>query len=422
MNKQFVFLITLFFSALFFSAGTSAQNNEDANLGATPPMGWNSWNWWGKDPINEQLIRETIDAIVETGLRDAGYEYVVVDGGWRDTKLNEKGELVAHPTKFPSGMKALADYAHCKGLKFGLHTVPGSHDCGGDMVGAWGLEQVHVQQFIDWGIDFIKLDRCKFWTELDIPENERGKDWKSGWEKGTSLVDAYSTWRALLDKSPHPIVLSASAYQYYDWYPMFTQMGRTTGDILSKQSKQSDSGAQFDTGHKRSVMAIADRNNQYADKAGNGYWNDPDMLVTGDQGLTLDQQKVHFALWCIMSSPLFLGNNPLNMSNDELSIITNKYAISVNQDPTEQGRRVFKDGDVEIWIKKLKDNQHAVLLFNRGTTDSKEINLNFKKFGLDKKQQLFNIWEKDDLGKYNGDYRATVKPTSAQFLLLQTLK
>ena len=136
-----------------------AQKNPD--LAKTPPMGWNSWNWFGKKEINEQVVREVIDAIVNQGLKDAGYTYVVVDGGWRDVKLDPDGKLVAHPVKFPHGIKPLADYAHSKGLKFGLHVVPGTHDCGGDPVGGFNREEIHVRQFVEWGLDFIKLDLCR---------------------------------------------------------------------------------------------------------------------------------------------------------------------------------------------------------------------------------------------------------------------
>jgi len=137
-------------------------------LAPTPPMGWNSWNWFGKHQINETIVREVIDAMVANGLKDAGYEYVVVDGGWRDTTLAADGKLRPNPKRFPHGMKAFADYAHSKGLKFGVHTVPGTNDCGGDAVGGFGHEKVQVQQFADWGLDFIKLDKCRYkpgWTE-----------------------------------------------------------------------------------------------------------------------------------------------------------------------------------------------------------------------------------------------------------------
>lgn len=393
----------------------SASATRGEVLAETPPMGWNSWNWWGKEAIHEKLMRETIDAIVESGLRDAGYEYFVVDGGWRDVKLSETGELLSHPKKFPSGMKALADYAHSKGLKFGLHTVPGTHDCGGDEVGAWDVEEIHVNQFIDWGVDFIKLDKCKFLLADEIPEKKWAKPWTEGWRRGDNLIDSYTKWRKLLDESPHPIVLSASAYQYHEWYPVLTQMGRTTGDIGSLQW----GGAQFDTGHQRAVMTIVDQNNQFAHRAGSGYWNDPDMMVTGEQGLTLDQQRVHFALWCIMSSPLMLGNDPRNMTAEELAILTNRVAIEINQDPTEQGRRVHQENGIEIWLKNLKNGDRAVLLFNRNASEPRTAKLDFAAIGLQKEHILFDIWEMKALGTVEATHEVNLLPTSGQFLLLK---
>jgi alpha-galactosidase len=302
------FILTiLFFLLIIFS---HAQQKKQ--LAGTPPMGWNSWNYFGKEDINEKIIKEAIDAMVWEGLLKAGYEYIVIDGGWRDTALGKNGELVAHPIKFPNGIKPLADYAHAKGLKFGLHTVPGSHDCGLNKVGGWGNEEVQVKQFIDWGVDFIKLDRCRF--SLDDNPDYKRKDarWYKGWE-GDNLEKAYTKWSELLKKSGRPILLSASVYKYYDWYPKLTNMGRTTGDIKSVQT----GGAVFDDEKTNSVMTVAVKNNQYAKYAKPGYWNDPDMLVTGNQGLTNEEQKAHFALWCIMSSPLILGNDPRNMSAEE---------------------------------------------------------------------------------------------------------
>ena len=142
------------FSIILLSLAFNALSQNAKILAPTPPMGWNSWNWFGKTEINENNIRECIDAIVAQGLMDAGYEYFVIDGGWRDTKLGPNGELQANPKKFPHGIKVLADYAHSKGLKFGLHTVPGTHDCGGDLVGGFGHEEVQVKQFVDWGARF----------------------------------------------------------------------------------------------------------------------------------------------------------------------------------------------------------------------------------------------------------------------------
>ena len=163
------------------------------------------------------------------------------------------------------------------------------------------------------------------------------------------------------------MTLSISAYEYRDWYPEIGAMARTTLDIVARGK----GGAVFERETPQrnhiSVMQVADLNNAHAASAGNGYWNDPDMLVTGEQGLTDAEQEAHFALWCVMSSPLMLGNDPRSMTAFEQDLITNKVAIAINQDPTEQGRRIAKSGMAEIWVKNLSDNQLAILLLNRGT-------------------------------------------------------
>lgn len=402
--------------ALCLLVGTVAQAQVRPELAKSPPMGWNSWNWFGKEAINEQMIREIIDAMASSGLRDAGYNYVVVDGGWRDSKLGPNGELLVHPAKFPGGMKALADYAHSKGMKFGLHTTPGSHDCGMDKVGGWGLEEVHVKQFKDWGIDFVKLDKCRF--SLDEQPNYPRNDprWKKGWEsEPKNLQTAYAKWSKLMKESGRDMVLSASAYQFFPWYPQLTNLGRTTGDIKSKQS----GGAIFDSEKPGSVMAIVEKNNRHAAKAGNGYWNDPDMLVTGDQGLTQEEQKAHFALWCLMSSPLILGNDPRVMTAQEKAIILNKEAIAINQDPTEQGKRIKQDGKAEVWAKKLKNGDYAVLLLNRDAQAAQNITVNWTDLGLAGTKKVRDVYAAKNLPAAKDKFSQSISPRSGLFLVVQ---
>jgi len=380
-----------------------------------PPMGWNSWNYFGKEAIDEKLIRETIDAMVSSGLKTAGYEYVVVDGGWRDTLLGPKGELLVNKKKFPSGMKALADYAHSKGLKFGLHTVPGTHDCGCDPVGGWGHEEVQFKQFLDWGVDFIKLDRCRFSLDVNPTYPRKDKRWFAGWDKeGKNIEKAYTIWNRLIVKSGRPIVLSASAYRFYDWYPKLTNMGRTTGDIKSKQT----GGAIFDTGSERSVMAIAAKNSLSAAAAGNGYWNDPDMLVTGAQGLTIEEQQAHFALCCVMSSPLILGNDVRNMSPAEKKILLNRQAIAINQDPTGQGIRVKAEEGKEVWIKKLKSGDAAVLLLNRNPGNAATMTISVSDLGLKGKMNFTDIF-KGTTDKKKDSFSTAIAAHSCVFLLVK---
>lgn len=392
------------FSLLFFIVNNklAGQNSESAgNLAPSPPMGWNSWNFFGKEDINENVVREVIDAMVESGLKDAGYEYVIIDGGWRDVKLGPNGELLPHPVKFPNGIKPLADYAHSKGLKFGLHTVPGTHDCGGDAVGGLGHEELQVQQFADWGLDFIKLDKCRNaegWNEDDVKA-------------------VYYKWYSLLSECGRDIVLSISAYKYRDWYPEACEMARTTTDIAA----ESNGGARFDWGDTPrsfwSVMRVAEKNNEYAPFAQNGYWNDPDMLVTGNKGLSIEEQKAHFALWCIMSSPLFLGNNPITMSDNERDIITNKLAIRVSQDATEQGVRMKTAGKTEVWAKHLNDGKVAVLLLNR-EQEIMPVEISLKELGLSGKVNVTNIYSAEDLGRSSKNISEKVPARTGLFLLL----
>ena len=395
--------IKIFIIILFLAVNVFGQSKK--LLAPSPPMGWNSWNWFGKPDINEQNMRECIDAIVDQGLLDVGYEYFVIDGGWRDTKLGPNGELLAHPEKFPHGIKVLADYAHSRGLKFGLHTVPGTHDCGGDLVGGFGHEEVQVKQFVDWGLDFIKLDKCKY---------------ADGWNE-EFVEKTYRKWSELLNDCGRDIQLSISAYVWRDWYPQVGQMARTTGDITAKCN--TPEGALFDPPadfKKRfnSVMEIAEINSKSAEFAGNGYWNDPDMLVTGEQGLSLDEQKSHFALWCIMSSPLILGNDPRNMTKDEKEILMNKLAISINQDPTEQGTRIKKDGDVEVWVKQLKNNKKAVLLLNRNRNETKKYTLNFQDLGM-KVGGVTDVYADSKLNVKKGMLEFSIKPHASFFLKVE---
>lgn len=377
------------------------RGGRDAeDLAPTPPMGWNSWNWFGKDQINEKVVREVIDAVVKEGLRDAGYKYIIVDGGWRDTVLGKNGELLANPVRFPHGIKALADYAHANGLKFGLHTVPGTMDCGGDPVGGYGHEKVQIQQFVDWGVDFIKLDKCKM---------------RGGWNEEL-LKTTYQKWHDLLKDCGRKIVLSISAYRFRDWNPEIGQMSRTTGDIGARVN----GGARFDTFETKrpsSVMKLADINSQSAAAARPGYWNDPDMLVVGSQGLTVDEQKIHFALWCIMSSPLFLGNDPRHMGTDEKAIILNRDCIRVDQDPTGQGKRVEQNGNSEVWAKKLKNGDMAVLLINRSPVETADISIDFQMLGISGPLTISDIYGKKTLGTYTNQFSYRIAPQSGLFLL-----
>ena len=390
-----------FLLSLFVVSPLMAENHSVGSK--HPPMGWNSWNWHGKKDINETVVRETIDAMVSSGLRDAGYIYVVIDGGWRGTELTPNGELTVHAGRFPGRIKPLADYAHARGMKLGLHTVPGTHDCGGDAVGGYGHEDVHIAQFAEWGIDFVKLDRCQFKQD-------------GGWNE--DLIEAvYRKWARLMAESDHSMMLSISAYEYRDWYAEISAMARTTLDIVARGKGGAVFEREVPTRNHISVMRVADLNNPHAAEAGNGYWNDPDMLVTGAQGLTEAQQEAHFALWCVMSSPLMLGNDPRDMTEFELDLITNPVAIGINQDPTEQGRRIAKSGSGEVWVKKLDGNQLAVLLLNRSTDRMEEIQFDASAILEGPRFRLTDVFEKFSTNS-GGQLEVELGPQSAKFFLV----
>lgn len=392
------------------------------NLAPTPPMGWNSWNWFGKGGHNEKDIAEIIDAMATNGLKEAGYVYVVIDGGWRDNKLGPNGELVPHPTRYAGGIKPLADLAHAKGLKFGLHTCPGTHDCGGDPVGGLGHEKLHVEQFVEWGVDFIKLDSCRYTV-----------NGKSQWNADTKR-EIYTRWGDLFAQCGRDIVFSASGSYGADWTPKICHMARTTIDIGTR------TGASFEaSGGLRgrcSVMKIALANNAYAALAGNGFWNDPDMLVIGAEGLTLEEQRTHFALWCIMTAPLFLGNDPRAMTQEEKDIVTNREAIAIDQDPTEQGRRlgVVVDGKlvsaaggkkgaditdgIELWAKRLTGGRWAVLLFNRNAKDALTATFTADMVGLDGEGAVRDVYANQDVGTLTKPFIRKLPPHVCAFLVV----
>ncbi len=410
--KTKIFLLS-FLCLLNLQININAQ--KKVCLAVNPPMGWNSWDWFGKQEINEQIVREVIDAIVNEGLAEAGYNYVIVDGGWRDTQLGPNGQLLAHPVKFPNGIKPLADYAHSKGLKFGVHTVPGTHDCGGDSVGGFNREEIHIKQFVDWGLDFVKVDLCR---QTDDPCLGCEKN-KGGWSEQT-IKDTYLKWSRLLNNCGRDIFFSISAYKYRDWYPAYCNMARSTGDIKARIHK---GGAYFNSPKRvnkgfLSVMAIAEFNNQSADAAGNGFWNDPDMMVIGEQGLSPEEQISHFALWCLMTSPLMLGNDPRSMTQVEKELILNREMIAINQDPFEQGKLIKNTDGVQIWLKNLSNGNRVILLLNLDEKGKRDISLNLKEIGVNGSINVRDVIHHQDLGIFDKEITQTADTNQCWLLLL----
>ncbi|CAL0327554.1 unnamed protein product [Lupinus luteus] len=304
-------------------------------LGQTPQMGWNSWNFFACN-INESVIKETADALISTGLADIGYVYVNIDDCWSKATRDLKGQLVPDPKTFPSGIKALADYIHGKGLKIGIYSDAGAFTCQ-VRPGSLFHENDDAELFASWGIDYLKYDNC---YNLGIPPKKR-----------------YPPMRDALNATGHPIFYSLCEWGVENpalWAGTVGNSWRTTEDI-------SDSWA--------SMTTIADLNDKWAAYAGPGGWNDPDMLEVGNGGMTYEEYRAHFSIWALMKAPLLIGCDVRNLTAETLEILSNKEVIAVNQDPLGvQGRKVYatgEDGCSEVWAGPLSGHRLAVAFWNR---------------------------------------------------------
>jgi alpha-galactosidase len=319
---------------------SSAHAGPDKRA-TTPPMGWNSWNKFGCD-VSEALVRGAADALVSTGMKDAGYEYVVIDDCWQVGR-DGSGEIVVDAERFPAGMKALADYVHDRGLKFGIYSDAGRKTCQG-RPGSFGHEAQDAARYAAWGVDYLKYDWCS--------------------AEGINARAAYSLMRRALDATGRSIVLSVCEWGSHEpwlWGRGIGHLWRTTGDITDCWAcEKTDWGG-------LSVTAILDLNEPLARFAGPGGWNDPDMLEVGNGGLSDVEARAHFSLWALMAAPLMAGNDLAAMSEATRAILLNTEAIAINQDARGvQGRRVRDDGEAEVWTKPLADGGVAVILLNRG--------------------------------------------------------
>ncbi|MDO5442481.1 MAG: glycoside hydrolase family 27 protein [Bacteroidia bacterium] len=310
-------------------------------LAETPQMGWSSWNKFQTE-INEKLIKETADQMVELGLVDAGYVYLNLDDGWHGER-DEQGFVHEDMEKFPSGMKALSDYLHSKGIKLGIYSDAGTNTCA-CYTGSLGHEYQDAYMYAQWGVDYLKYDWC-YTNNVD--------------PKG-----AYTLMRNALRKAGRPIFFSMCEWgsnKPWEWAAEVGHSWRTTGDITARfdgNSKQ--------RGWGQSVLEIIEQNEPLRQYAGPGHWNDPDMLEVGN-GMSVSEDRAHFTMWCMMAAPLILGNDITNMSEETLATITNKEVIAIDQDPLGvQGLRLMKVGDLQYWFKPLVDGDWAFCILNTG--------------------------------------------------------
>lgn len=335
---------------------------EETRRVATPPMGWNSWNAFSCS-VTEEDVRSAADLLVETGLGDAGYEYLVVDDCWMAEELDESGRLQPHPEDFPSGIDALAEYVHDRGLEFGIYSSAGDVTCQG-YPASLGREHAHARQFADWGVDYLKYDNC-------------------GDHAGRDAVDRYSAMGRALETVGRDVVFSICEWgenQPWSWgRNAGGHLWRATDDIVLKWTTEE---SEFGLG----VLDIVDlmENLDIAPYHGPGGWNDPDMLQIGngpdspqsqleaveiERGLTEAEERSHFGFWCLFAAPLMVGTDLSTMDEHTHSLLTNERAIRIDQDPLGiQGTRDAVLGEGEVWSKRLVGGECAVILFNRGET------------------------------------------------------
>jgi alpha-galactosidase len=354
-------------------AAEAAKNPATTTLAQTPPMGWNSWNKFACN-VSESLIRETADAMVSSGMWVAGYQYVNIDDCWQVSR-DAQGNIVADPARFPSGIKALADYVHGKGLKLGIYTDAGTLTCQ-KRPGSLNYESQDAKTYAAWGIDYVKIDWCN--AEGLVPEVQ------------------YAKFRDALAQSGRPIVFSICNWGVkapWRWGPTTGNLWRTTDDIN-------------DTYDRMSLIGFSQ--NGLEKFAGPGHWNDPDMLEIGNGGMKPDEYRTHMALWALLAAPLLAGNDLRSMSAETKELLTNSEVVAVDQDAKGvQGHRVWQEGPLEIWAKPLADGSQAVGLFNRSES-AINMTLDFRAIGAPEAPKLRNLLDHKDLGTLRHSYTTEV--------------
>uniref|UniRef100_A0A5B7BYA0 Alpha-galactosidase n=1 Tax=Davidia involucrata TaxID=16924 RepID=A0A5B7BYA0_DAVIN len=361
MNWRVGFLIVIFAVKLYISKATRATNlSSNAHLdytqfllvnglARTPPMGWNSWNHFYCG-IDEWIVKATADALVSTGLAALGYKYVNIDDCWAEGTRDRRGNLVAKSSTFPSGIKALANYVHARGLKLGIYSDAGYKTCSMRMPGSLGHEDQDARTFAEWGVDYLKYDNC--------------------YHDGSKPQERYARMSYALHKVGRPILYSVCDWGQEDpakWASLFANAWRTTGDI---------------NGTWESITSNADTNNIWGRYARPGRWNDPDMLEVGNGGMSLEEYRSHFSIWALMKAPLLIGCDIRSVSKKTLMILRNKEVIDVNQDPLGvQGRKIRSKAGLEIWAGPLSGKRVVVVLWNRSLSRA-PITVGWREVGL----------------------------------------
>ena len=367
---------------------------KDDGLALTPPMGWNSWNTFQAD-INDTKIIEIADVMVSSGMRDAGYKYLVIDDGWMAKERNSSGNLYADPKKFPGGMRAIGDYIHSKGLKFGLYECRGYLTCQ-KLPGSYKHEEEDMKSFASWGVDYVKLDAC--YAERNVRSSN------------TDLA----IYNRSIEKTGRPMILSISDFGNGSWAwgaKDFAHLWRTSYDISADiESVYSCANTSAGDG------VIHPAFNGLWQFAGPGHWNDPDMLEVGNLSNILED-KLHFSLWCMLAAPLMAGNDLRLMQDSVRQILTAAEVIAVDQDPRGlQGYKVYDNGKQQIYNKPLSDGTTAILLLNKDKLNS-DVRVFWEQIGLSGAQKVRDLWKQKDLGDFNQSFLAKNLPQNGHMLI-----
>jgi hypothetical protein len=402
--NRFLTVITLTTALTMSASSTAAAAAPAAAVVAVPPMGWASWNSFAAK-INFNVIKAQTDALVSSGLKDAGYQYVNIDEGWWQGTRDAAGNIVVDTGEWPGGMKAIADYIHSKGLKAGIYTDAGRDGCGyyfptgrpaAPGSGSEGHYDQDFLQFSRWGFDFVKVDWC------------------GGDAEG---LNARTTYQAISDaigrataQTGHAMVLSVCNWgkqNPWEWAPSLSTMWRTSSDIIFfGESPSLDRVlANFDAAQHPAAQSA-------------GHYNDPDMLIAGMPGFTAAQNRTHLGLWAISGAPLLAGNNLTQMSSDTRAVLTNREVIAVDQDTLgRQGSKVAEDqSGRQVYSKTLSGSgRRAVLLLNR-TTAASTITVRWSDLGLTGSAAVRNLWTGTNAGTFSGSYAASVPAREAVLL------
>lgn len=359
----------------------------DNGLARTPPMGWNSWNAF-RVSINDKMVREIADALVKSGMKNAGYTYLNIDDGWEGERAAD-GSIRSN-ANFPD-MKALSDYVHSKGLKLGIYSSPGPRTCGG-FEGSFNHEKQDARTFAAWGIDYLKYDWCSAASVYDK----------------TQMRAVYQKMGEALIAAGSPIVYSLCQYGLEAVETWGAAAGgnlwRTTTDINATWGRMSSIG--FDRQGERGLFATP------------GHWNDPDMLEVGNAGLSEDESHTHMSLWALLAAPIIAGNDVRSMTSATQAMLINEEVIAIDQDHLgKQGKRLSTSGLTEIWSRPLDKGDVAVGLFNRGATPA-TVSVKWADIGMHKVKKVRDVWKHETLADIGDGHSVVIAPHASVLLRL----